>query len=158
MNRGMHTDVRLFTVTVFALMLFTTVTMAGEKRKKAVPTQAVTSSQDTVLVCDGVSWSVIGPDNKHQMTLTITKENNKVVKVVRDSNGTYTLTKKTDTSEISGKAISRQLIVEAERFILRNELAENTVFDMTVQNTGAYEGQNAVGGTKGQCSAQSKVF
>mgnify|MGYP001044711291 CR=1 FL=1 len=114
---------------------------------------------ETLLVCEGVSQSIIaGLGGKQQTTFTLVKVGDKVVKV-KTRHYTYTLDK-VDVSTANNKGpIYIQLIADGDKIILRNEVTEDKrSLDTVIFNTGAYSQDQTLGWSEGQCTIGKKAF
>lgn len=116
------------------------------------------AAQEIVLVCEGRGSSIIRELNAQNTTnIKITKTGGKVIKAV-EGDDTFT-PKKLTPKDPKLAHITRQLIVEPERIILRTENnSEGKVYDTTIENTGAYIQQFRFGETRGQCTARKRAF
>lgn len=114
-------------------------------------------AEESVLVCKGESKSSLFGDSSHDMSITLTKENGKLVKAVSSYGTAFTLKKTAMKKDKS--TILHQLIVETDKMILRTEFPEdNEIFDTTVKNTGEYVHDSMIGYTSGRCERSNKLF
>ena len=139
------------------ILLFIAMALAGCNQSK---TEAkVEKEVETLLVCEGSATSMIaGLGGKQQTTFVITKMGDKIIRVKSQYN-TYALDKVDVNTKENRGPVYIQLIVEADKVILRTEITEDKrKMETVIFTTGAYKQDQAFGWSEGQCTVSEKAF